>query len=128
MLISARTYAEKHGFKYSTVSKWIQKGLMTGAQKKPIGSKGISYMYLIPDDSPPPETSKAGRTRTVFGEKVVRQSSAGEAKRKRTPREISLYIRRHCASKSFHEIARVLDISTLEVRAVYDRLHKRYGI
>lgn len=132
MLISTLAYAEKHGYKYSTVASWIKKGLMPDAQKKPIGTKGTAYMYVLPDDSPPPEIRLTGRPRTVFGEKQDPVSLPNKAKpktpRKRTQREISLFIRRHCGTKTIKEIACALDISALEVRAVYDRLHDRYGI
>lgn len=130
MLISTLAYAEKHGYKYSTVASWIKKGLMPDAQKKPIGTKGTGYVYVLPDDAPLPEIRFTGRPRTVFGEKqtVKTVQEKPKAPRKRTQREICLFIRRHCRNKTFKEIACALDISTLEVRAVYDRLHKRYGI
>lgn len=135
MLISVASYAEKHGYKPDAVRDWAKRGLLEGSVKQPIPPKCTSYMYMIPEDANPPSVRASGRPRMKFGlpEKKNVPDGQPEESRKtvikgRTSREISLFIRKHCGNMTYREMSRALDISTLEVRAIYDRLHARYGI
>lgn len=127
-MISTTSYAEKYGFPVSTVRSWAERGRIPGVQKIPNASTG--HVYLIPEDALPIRR-KAGRPKADIGIPEQLPSNVtphGTAKRKRTNREISLFIRQHCNTMTYGQIAMALDMTTLEVRAVYERLHKRYGI
>lgn len=111
-MLSCGEYAKKHNLNLSTVRVWCQKGLIEGVTKIPCSRS--SYMYAIPEDAPPPVTTR-----------IWSQAVPG---RQYTKREISLFIRKHAGNMTYGDISRTLGISTLECRAIYDRLHRRYHI
>lgn len=120
--LSTVSFAEKHGVSSSTVLKWIREGRVPGAKKFPQKSSCKGYVYLIPEDA---VLSKPKRGRPAS---MCSTPEAAPPKREYTRREISLFIRRHCGTMTYGQIAATLGMTTLEVRAVYDWLHKRYHI
>ncbi|MDD6041918.1 MAG: hypothetical protein PUD63_12110 [Clostridia bacterium] len=85
-------------------------------------------------DAPPPPPEK-GRPRIKNGVKEsyldppppVCAASPFEPP-KRTRREINRYIRRHAGDQTYARIARELGLTTLEVRAIYEKLHRKYHV
>lgn len=122
-LLSAKEYAEQMGCGRKTVLNWCAQGNMPDARK--VEREGGGYAYLIPENARPIKCheSKMGHRR-----KAEKEQEAARPARKRTEREISQYIRRHCGTRTYRQLSEELGLSTMEIRARYDRLHERDGI
>ena len=57
--VTPREYAQKHGVAYTTVMKWLQRGLIAGAVKEALPAPFEGYIYRVPEDAPRP-TAKPG--------------------------------------------------------------------
>lgn len=124
-LLTAEQYAERMGCNKKTVILWCSAGRLPGAVKAEKG-KGF-YFWLIPEGAEP--------TKPYIPKEITREpkpkAEAPKPKkpaRPKTEREISLYIRRFCGTRTYRQMAEELGMSTLEIRARYDRLHERDGI
>lgn len=53
--VTPREYAKKHGKAYSTVMKWLQAGLVSGAFKDPLPPPFEGHIYRIPEGASPPD-------------------------------------------------------------------------
>ena len=133
-MLSVQEYADYTGYHPATVRLWIKKGLLDGTERVPSRRCKEGYEHRIPMDANPPKPV-FGRPRMKNGEKEVawapvQAEEPGQPLRhvKRSKREISMYIRKHADNQSYAAIARELGITTLEVREVYEKLHKRYHI
>lgn len=71
-MVTASKYAEARGVNYSTVMKWLQKGLLAGAKKIDLPDPPGGHVYNVPIDAPlpdvkpgpvprPPSTRKAAK-------------------------------------------------------------------
>lgn len=130
MLIPLSSYAQKTGYKADTIRSWIKKGWIPGAKKTSNPQAAGCMVWMIPEDAQPPVPRMGGRPRTRFGagEEEAACKTEKIASKEWTKSEISLFIRKHAANMTYGEISRMLGISTLECRAIYDRLHRRYHI
>ena len=128
-MISLTSFAEKNGYKRTTLALWCQKGLVPGAVKTPYRNSSTGYAYLIPEDAIPIRI-KRGRPRAICDEpeRAPYPYPAPKPKRKYTKREAALYIRRHAGDMTYAQLMEELDMPREEIRRIYERLHKRYGI
>lgn len=134
-MLTAREYADLHGYKYATVYSWCKKGVMQGTIKQPSKMNGSGFVYMIPAESPPPPLrSGAGRPRTQNGVSVKmppppkEQPTKAADPPKRSKREINIFIRKHCKTMTYGQMSKALGIPTLKLRQMYDHLHERDGI
>lgn len=130
-MLTTRQYADLHGYNYYSVLSWCKRGVMDGAVKAPLDKEGKCFVYMIPKDTPAPPLRRTGRKRMKFGKAekyAVPRKRTASVVPKRTEREISLFIQKHCGTMTYRAMSRALGIPTLEIRAIYDRLHARYGI
>jgi hypothetical protein len=52
--LTPKQYAFKHKVPYTTVMRWLQQGLIEGAQKHLLPLPFSSHIYLIPSSAPLP--------------------------------------------------------------------------
>lgn len=132
-MLTAREYADLHGYKYATVYSWCRKGVMQGAIKHPCKMNASGFVYMIPAESPPPPQRVIGRKRTQNGIIVKppppkEQPPKAAAPQKRSKREINIFIRKHCKTMTYGQMSKALGIPTLKLREMYDYLHEMDGI
>lgn len=123
-------YALLNGYSPQTVRKWAQKGLLEGTQRVPAVS---GYEYRIPMDAMPPAPTgrpriKNGVPESAWNPAPVQEKSSPPEPPKRTRREINRYIRQHAGDQTYARISRELGLTTLEVRAIYEKLHRKYHV
>ena len=90
-MLTTREYALKNGYEQGTVAYWCRKGRLRGTVKVPIvNNLGTGFMYLIPENAPPPQMRRGGPRRKKFGvaESITSQTTQNEA----NARSISLSV------------------------------------
>lgn len=130
-MISISSYAKKNGYGRTTVTKWCNKGQMPGAVRVPYHTSAAGYAWLIPEDAVPVRL-KSGRPKagTEKPERAPYPYPEPKPKPKRTytKREAALFIRRHAGTMTYAQLMEELNLSRDEIRRIYERLHKRYGV
>lgn len=128
MLISAKEYAEKHGYKPATVKQWCYEGNLPGAQKMHTGKSGLSaWKYMIPEDAKPVRPlrkyQKAYEKVEEENPELVKPLPA-----LRTRHDKCDHIRKHCSTRTYKQLMDETGMKHEEIREVYDQLHEVYGI
>lgn len=132
-LIELKDWCAKNGYTTKWASELANQGRIPGAVKAlRQGSKICRWM--VPADAVRPEPQKKGRPKMTEEERRAQKWKPPVVVLPRikpvlpTMHDKCEYIRKHCLTKSYRELAEDTGMSYAEIRRVYERLHERYGI
>ncbi len=74
-MVTPSKYADARGVNYSTVMKWLQKGLLAGAKKIDLPEPPGGHVYNVPIDAPFPDV-KPGPVPRAVASKSARKGRA----------------------------------------------------
>ena len=82
--MTPRQFAEKHGVAYTTVMKWLQNDLISGAYKEELRPPFQGYIYQIPENARRPESKPGPKPKTSDNQAVrsAKQARTKKAKRR----------------------------------------------
>ena len=109
-MVTTAEYAEIIRKSPKTVHDYIKKGYLQGVVKEPLQVFG-RYRYMIPRDARP-----------QFPKKDLTPA------RPLTRREQYDIVRKCCGTKTYGELSQMTGLKLKEIRAMYEHIHKKYGI
>lgn len=118
--------AEEAGKKFDvhtrTVLEWARRGLFPGATR--IRTASNQTRWEIPEDAKRPDLHVGGRRMKGVSTRLLPPRSPDSL----TWEEKVAYIRAYAHLKTYAQLRAFTGLTTIQIRAVYDRLHRRYGI
>ena len=131
LMLTAREYAERHGYNKKTVLKWCANKRLPGVKKQK-NSGSIPFAYMIPEDAEPIRPKRNYTKKKPTEVKKPKPAPKIEPPKPKyelnTNHEKAEHVKRYCGLHTYRQLSEETGWPISEVRRVYERLHEAYGL